>query len=143
MDWVFCVSSTVSWWIWFIYLLLFGLCSRKYHFSFLNIIGWWSWLCCKCTIKLSRPQSSWKGASGSSFRSSFQEEAWKRYNRRMREEYEEEMERVVSFKLYIVFVLFYPSIHLCCFLLWAFSLFSRNFGLLFLKLCYAGRSYAW
>lgn len=94
MDWVFCVSSTVSWWIWFIYLLLFGLCSRKYHFSFLNIIGWWSWLCCKCTIKLSRPQSSWKGASGSSFRSSFQEEAWKRYNRRMREEYEEEMERV-------------------------------------------------
>ncbi|KDO81408.1 hypothetical protein CISIN_1g0251782mg, partial [Citrus sinensis] len=44
--------------------------------------------------QLSRPQSSWKGASGSSFRSSFQEEAWKRYNRRMREEYEEEMERV-------------------------------------------------
>ncbi|KAB2627742.1 hypothetical protein D8674_032537 [Pyrus ussuriensis x Pyrus communis] len=32
--------------------------------------------------------------SGSSFRTSFQEEAWKRYNRRMQEEYEEEMERV-------------------------------------------------
>ncbi|KAH9755894.1 J domain-containing protein [Citrus sinensis] len=45
-------------------------------------------------VSLARPQSSWKGASGSSFRSSFQEEAWKRYNRRMREEYEEEMERV-------------------------------------------------
>ncbi|KAL6511208.1 hypothetical protein OROHE_020577 [Orobanche hederae] len=37
-------------------------------------------------------QSSWK--SRTSFRSSFQEEAWKRYNRRMREEYEAEMERV-------------------------------------------------
>ncbi|KAH9690049.1 J domain-containing protein [Citrus sinensis] len=49
---------------------------------------------CSAALKLSRPQSSWKGASGSSFRSSFQEEAWKRYNRRMREEYEEEMERV-------------------------------------------------
>ncbi|KAH9690052.1 J domain-containing protein [Citrus sinensis] len=46
------------------------------------------------TGSILRPQSSWKGASGSSFRSSFQEEAWKRYNRRMREEYEEEMERV-------------------------------------------------
>ncbi|KAB2627716.1 hypothetical protein D8674_032511 [Pyrus ussuriensis x Pyrus communis] len=32
--------------------------------------------------------------SASSFRTSFQEEAWKRYNRRMQEEYEEEMERV-------------------------------------------------
>ncbi|CAL5383895.1 unnamed protein product [Camellia sinensis] len=39
-------------------------------------------------------QSSWKGSTGGSFRSSFQEEAWKRYNRRMQEEYEEEMERV-------------------------------------------------
>ncbi|KAL6504294.1 hypothetical protein OROGR_026217 [Orobanche gracilis] len=37
-------------------------------------------------------QSSWK--SKTSFRTSFQEEAWKRYNRRMREEYEAEMERV-------------------------------------------------
>jgi hypothetical protein len=46
--------------------------------------------------KLTRSQSSWKGGSGSSFRSSFQEEAWKRYNRRMQEEYEEELERVVS-----------------------------------------------
>ncbi|XP_044475683.1 uncharacterized protein LOC123203391 isoform X2 [Mangifera indica] len=46
------------------------------------------------TFALSRSQSSWKGATGSSFRSSFKEEAWRRYNRRMREEYEEEMERV-------------------------------------------------
>ncbi|WJX09577.1 hypothetical protein P8452_00395 [Trifolium repens] len=30
----------------------------------------------------------------SSFRSAFQEEAWKRYNKRLQEEYEEEMERV-------------------------------------------------
>ncbi|KAI3784226.1 hypothetical protein L1987_43321 [Smallanthus sonchifolius] len=37
---------------------------------------------------------SWKGASGPSFRSSFQEESWKRYNRRMQEAYEEEIERV-------------------------------------------------
>ncbi|KAL6527322.1 hypothetical protein OROGR_016412 [Orobanche gracilis] len=37
-------------------------------------------------------QSSWM--SRTSFRTSFQEEAWKRYNRRMREEYEAEMERV-------------------------------------------------
>jgi len=45
-------------------------------------------------VQLTRSQSSWKGGTGSSFRSSFQEEAWKRYNRRMQEEYEEEMERV-------------------------------------------------
>ncbi|RVW56287.1 hypothetical protein CK203_111213 [Vitis vinifera] len=44
--------------------------------------------------KFARSQSSRNGATGSSFRSSFQEEAWKRYNRRMQEEYEEEMERV-------------------------------------------------
>ncbi|KAG5541966.1 hypothetical protein RHGRI_021708 [Rhododendron griersonianum] len=44
--------------------------------------------------KLTRSQSSWKSGTGGSFRSSFQEEAWKRYNRRMQEEYEEEMERV-------------------------------------------------
>ncbi|KAG4953635.1 hypothetical protein JHK87_039229 [Glycine soja] len=31
---------------------------------------------------------------GSSFRTAFQEEAWKRYNKRLQEEYEEEMERV-------------------------------------------------
>ncbi|KAK1432307.1 hypothetical protein QVD17_09202 [Tagetes erecta] len=37
---------------------------------------------------------SWKGNNGRSFRSSFQEESWKRYNRRMQEAYEEEMERV-------------------------------------------------
>ncbi|KAJ9186864.1 hypothetical protein P3X46_002392 [Hevea brasiliensis] len=44
--------------------------------------------------QLKRSESSWKGRTGSSFRSTFQEEAWKRYNRRMQEEYEEEMERV-------------------------------------------------
>ncbi|KAA8528432.1 hypothetical protein F0562_035787 [Nyssa sinensis] len=44
--------------------------------------------------QLTRSQSSWKGTTGGSFRTSFQEEAWKRYNRRMQEEYEEEMERV-------------------------------------------------
>ncbi|XP_022722710.1 uncharacterized protein LOC111279880 [Durio zibethinus] len=43
------------------------------------------------TFALARSQSSWKGGS---FRTSFQEEAWRRYNRRMQEEYEEEMERV-------------------------------------------------
>ncbi|TKY57933.1 Chaperone protein DnaJ [Spatholobus suberectus] len=43
-------------------------------------------------FSLSRLQS--KGGSGSSFRSAFQEEAWKRYNKRLQEEYEEEMERV-------------------------------------------------
>ncbi|KAF5461965.1 hypothetical protein F2P56_018021 [Juglans regia] len=45
-------------------------------------------------VQLTRSQSSWKGGTGSSFRSSFQEEARKKYNRRMQEEYEEEMERV-------------------------------------------------
>ncbi|MED6122899.1 hypothetical protein PIB30_044198 [Stylosanthes scabra] len=44
----------------------------------------------------SRSQSSGKGRSGSSFRTAFQEEAWRRHNKRMQEEYEEEMERVVS-----------------------------------------------
>lgn len=48
------------------------------------------------SCKITRSQS-WKGATGRSFRSGFQEEAWKRYNRRMQEEYEEELERVVSF----------------------------------------------
>ncbi|EXC22417.1 Chaperone protein DnaJ [Morus notabilis] len=43
--------------------------------------------------QLSRTQS-FKGGSGKSFQSSFREEAWRRYNRRMQEEYEEEMERV-------------------------------------------------
>ncbi|KAK2981760.1 hypothetical protein RJ640_006012, partial [Escallonia rubra] len=43
--------------------------------------------------KLGRSQSS-KGATGSSFRTSYQEEAWKRYQRRIQEEAEEEMERV-------------------------------------------------
>ncbi|KAL7208031.1 hypothetical protein ACSBR1_029894 [Camellia fascicularis] len=47
---------------------------------------------------LNRSQSSWKGPTGSSFRSSFQGEARKRHNRRMQEEYEEEMERVERIK---------------------------------------------
>ncbi|XP_061372022.1 uncharacterized protein LOC133314552 isoform X1 [Gastrolobium bilobum] len=45
-------------------------------------------------VQLTRSQSSWKGGSGGSFRSSFQEEAWRRHNKRLQEEYEEEMERV-------------------------------------------------
>lgn len=45
-------------------------------------------------VQMSRTQSSWKGESGSSFRSAFQEEAWRRHNKRMQEELEEEMERV-------------------------------------------------
>lgn len=54
---------------------------------FRKTVGWFF-------TQLSGAQSSWKSSSGSSSRSSFQEEAWKRYNRRMQEEYEEEMERV-------------------------------------------------
>ncbi|KAI4316576.1 hypothetical protein L6164_024546 [Bauhinia variegata] len=46
------------------------------------------------TFALSRSQSSWKGGSGSSFRTTFQGEAWKRHNKRLQEEFEEEMERV-------------------------------------------------
>ncbi|KAJ6335321.1 hypothetical protein OIU76_007411 [Salix suchowensis] len=48
------------------------------------------------TYALTRSQSTWKGATGSarSFRTYFQEEAWKNYNRRMQEAYEEETERV-------------------------------------------------
>ncbi|XP_057503718.1 uncharacterized protein LOC130787342 [Actinidia eriantha] len=46
------------------------------------------------TFALTRSQSSWKPSTGGSFWSSFQEEAWRRYNRRMQEEYEEEIERV-------------------------------------------------
>ncbi|TYI82551.1 hypothetical protein E1A91_D05G228700v1 [Gossypium mustelinum] len=41
--------------------------------------------------QLARSQSSQRGGS---FRTSFQEEAWRRYNCRLQEEYEEEMERV-------------------------------------------------
>lgn len=44
--------------------------------------------------QLTRSQSSWKGATNGSFRTNFQEEARRRYNRRMQEEYEEELERV-------------------------------------------------
>ncbi|TKY74945.1 hypothetical protein E2542_SST03710 [Spatholobus suberectus] len=45
-------------------------------------------------VQLSKTQSSRKGESGGSFRSAFQEEAWRRHNKRLQEEYEEEMERV-------------------------------------------------
>ncbi|GMH03209.1 hypothetical protein Nepgr_005048 [Nepenthes gracilis] len=44
--------------------------------------------------QLTRTQSTLKGGSRSSFRSAFQEDVWKRYQRRIQEEYEEEMERV-------------------------------------------------
>ncbi|KAE8701708.1 putative DNA binding protein [Hibiscus syriacus] len=43
------------------------------------------------TFALVRSKSS---RGGGSFRTSFQEEAWRRYNRRIQEEHEEEMERV-------------------------------------------------
>ncbi|KAF5740089.1 hypothetical protein HS088_TW11G00153 [Tripterygium wilfordii] len=46
------------------------------------------------TFALSRSQAARKGGAGQSFRTSFQEETWKRNSRRMQEEYEEEMERV-------------------------------------------------
>ncbi|KAI3685847.1 hypothetical protein L6452_35108 [Arctium lappa] len=44
--------------------------------------------------QFSRSQSSYRGTTGGSSRSSFQEEARKRYAQRMQEEYEEEIERV-------------------------------------------------
>ncbi|XP_024961924.1 uncharacterized protein LOC112502284 isoform X3 [Cynara cardunculus var. scolymus] len=44
--------------------------------------------------QFTRSQSSYRGTTNGSSRSSFQEEARKRYARRMQEEYEEEMERV-------------------------------------------------
>ncbi|KAL5988311.1 hypothetical protein ACLOJK_036074 [Asimina triloba] len=47
--------------------------------------------------QLNRAQS-YKTSKGGSSYSSFKEEAWKRYQRRMREEYEEEMERVTAFR---------------------------------------------
>lgn len=54
---------------------------------------------------MTRSQSSWRTAKGGTFRTSFQEEAWKRYNRRMQEEYEEELERVVR-KYYFILLYF-------------------------------------
>ncbi|KAJ6843920.1 uncharacterized protein M6B38_295070 [Iris pallida] len=45
-------------------------------------------------LRRSQPFSSWTSTSGSSSRRSFREEARSRYNRRMQEEYEDEMERV-------------------------------------------------
>lgn len=48
-------------------------------------------------LKVGRAQSAArKGTRGGSFRTAYQEEAWRRYNKRMQEEYEEELERVVS-----------------------------------------------
>nr|XP_007136791.1 hypothetical protein PHAVU_009G074600g [Phaseolus vulgaris]ESW08785.1 hypothetical protein PHAVU_009G074600g [Phaseolus vulgaris] len=47
-------------------------------------------------VQLLRTQSR-KGQRGGSFRTSFQEEAWRKHNKRLQEEYEEEMERVKSF----------------------------------------------
>lgn len=54
------------------------------------------WTIDELYAQLTRSQSAWKGATGSarSFRTYFQEEACKNYNRRMQEAYEEEMERV-------------------------------------------------
>ncbi|XP_047159246.1 uncharacterized protein LOC124829727 isoform X1 [Vigna umbellata] len=46
-----------------------------------------------CYVQLTRTQSH-KGHRSGSFRTSFQEEAWRRHNKRLQEEYEEEMERV-------------------------------------------------
>lgn len=49
------------------------------------------------SLKVGRAQSAArKGTRGGSFRTAYQEEAWRRYNKRMQEEYEEELERVVS-----------------------------------------------
>uniref|UniRef100_M1A1L9 Heat shock protein binding protein n=1 Tax=Solanum tuberosum TaxID=4113 RepID=M1A1L9_SOLTU len=48
----------------------------------------------RSTVDFVYSQSAQRSRAGGSFRTSFQEEAWKRYNCRMREEYEEEMERV-------------------------------------------------
>ncbi|KAF3509742.1 hypothetical protein F2Q69_00002562 [Brassica cretica] len=46
-------------------------------------------------LKVGRAQSAArKGTRGGSFRTAYQEEAWRRYNKRMQEEYEEELERV-------------------------------------------------
>uniref|UniRef100_A0A1J3IJG8 Chaperone protein DnaJ n=1 Tax=Noccaea caerulescens TaxID=107243 RepID=A0A1J3IJG8_NOCCA len=44
--------------------------------------------------QVGRSQSARNGTRGGSFRTSFQEESWRRYNKRMQEEYEEELERV-------------------------------------------------
>ncbi|XP_010438651.1 PREDICTED: dnaJ homolog subfamily C member 7 homolog isoform X1 [Camelina sativa] len=46
------------------------------------------------TLFKARSQSAWKATKGGSFRTAYQEEAWRRYNKRMKEEYEDEMERV-------------------------------------------------
>ncbi|KAL1220372.1 DnaJ P58IPK-like protein B [Cardamine amara subsp. amara] len=46
------------------------------------------------TFAVARSQSVRTGTRGGSFRTAFQEESWRRYNKRMQEEYEDEMERV-------------------------------------------------
>ncbi|CAH2070579.1 unnamed protein product [Thlaspi arvense] len=45
------------------------------------------------TFAVGRSQSARRGARGG-FRTALQEESWRRYNKRMQEEYEEELERV-------------------------------------------------
>ncbi|KAG1366675.1 DnaJ subfamily B member 2 [Cocos nucifera] len=45
-------------------------------------------------LSKSQSSSSWRDATNGSNHGGFREEVWKRYNRRMQEEYEEEMERV-------------------------------------------------
>ncbi|XP_006826675.2 uncharacterized protein LOC18421815 isoform X1 [Amborella trichopoda] len=68
-------------------LLIFGLIGTTYAVGQLRRTVYWLW----SQMSRSQSYSSWKGATNNS---SFREEAWKRYNRRMQEEYEEEMERV-------------------------------------------------
>lgn len=83
--------------------LFFMFCIGHYSFSFLFLflvkihvqapnvfVKFWS-------LKVGRAQSAARrGTRGGSFRTAYQEEAWRRYNKRMQEEYEEELERVVS-----------------------------------------------
>uniref|UniRef100_A0A2P2JTD1 Uncharacterized protein LOC8265248 isoform X2 n=1 Tax=Rhizophora mucronata TaxID=61149 RepID=A0A2P2JTD1_RHIMU len=51
-------------------------------------------ICATATTLALRAQASSNGKTGTTFWTAFQEEAWKRYNRRLQEKYEEEMERV-------------------------------------------------
>ncbi|XP_038702929.1 uncharacterized protein LOC119999438 isoform X2 [Tripterygium wilfordii] len=75
--------------LWGVFLFgLIGATATTFAVGHLRRTVDWFW------TELSRSQAARKGGAGQSFRTSFQEEAWKRYNRRMQEEYEEEMERV-------------------------------------------------
>lgn len=64
-------------------------------------------------LKFSRMQSSasWRSSTSSSnsSRQGFSEDAWKRYNRRIQEEYEDEMERIVSFLSSLSFIISYKG----------------------------------